>query len=678
VKPASTSADWVASPATSETPWRQSIALAGTGLALLASLALLGADTYHLVRGHVLLYGAVGAAAFVAGGLAPRVSLGLTAFALPLLPTLPMQVGAALGTPVALTAGLGLDLAAGVAWGILVRAWVLERQSLARFLLPWPIAAVLCLISVSVAVAVGRNLWQSGLGFSPLDLGFSLLHARGIGWQDDYHPLFGWLSYGVVGALIAAAVPWLAAEADRDARVFRPVMAGLFAAAAFGVYQWLTGFGYLRDGVGLGVNGFQPDIHAFAGHMLLGVTGLWAYLAAARRPPEQFLGAVVIAAAWVGLVASGSRASLFIALIVTLGLALVLVFRRSRWAGLALLCSLLVAVTWLAPRLESLQVRGVKPAAVVEQIRSLDAEKVNAALSHRPGLSLAALRMFAEFPVLGIGQGNFGRLGVDQEFSGSEVLASLEGENAHNYFVQTLAELGLAGGLAMTLALVAPLWACRRRLALLPAYGGVAGVFLGNLAAHSMLVRENLLLNGFFLALLYAWVRAESRAAQSASVARPASRKTVVVLLSAGLLFAAVFEVGRSLQRHPFEFGSACADMRPLGLGNWMYGSYRAPWPAGAKKMRVELERSEVAAAAGPQQVLVELTDTKGRVVASNSELLKGAGSAILRLERPAELKDDQPSWLLVRFQPCRSLPLAYQPGPGRGMGIRLLATQPE
>ncbi len=675
----SSSASRVAPAATNETPWRDWIAVAGTALAFLASLALLSADLYHLVRGHVLLYGVVGAAAVLLGGLSSRWALGLTAFALPLLPTLPLQLGAAWGMPVAATAGLGLDLAAGVALGILVRSWVLERRPLRRFALPWPIALVVCVVTVSVAMAIGRNLWQSGLGFDPLDLAFSLLHPRGLGWQDDYHPLYGWLSYGVVGGLIAVAVPLLAADQARDARVFRPIMAGLFMAAAFGVLQWLTGFGYLRDGVGLGVNGFQPDIHAFAGHMLLGVIGLWAYLESAKRPAEQLLGSMVIAAAWIGLVASGSRASLVIALVVTLGLLLALVLRRSRWAGLALLCGLLFAATWLAPRIESLQIRGVKPATVVEQIRSLDAAKVNAALSHRPDLSLAALRMFAEYPVLGIGQGNFGRLGVDRDFSGSAVLASLEGENAHNYFAQTLAELGLVGALAMTLALVAPLWACQRRGALLPAYAGVAGVFLGNLAAHSMLVRENLLLNGFFIALLYAWTRAEPRShSPSAFHAASGPRRVLPWLVCAGVALAAVVELTRSLHRHPFERAGACGDVRPPGRGGWMYGSHRSPWPAGAKTVRVEIERSEAAATAGGQRMIVDLVDAAGLTLATRSAQLVGPGSSTLKLERPASVKDDQALWLSVRFDPCRTLPLARVPGPGRGTGIRLIAVQAE
>ena len=109
-----------------------------------------------------------------------------------------------------------------------------------------------------------------------------------------------------------------------------------------------------------------------------------------------------------------------------------------------------------------------------------------------------------------------------------------------------------------------------------------------------------------------------------------------------------------------------------------MYGSLRSPWPAGAKTVRVEIERSEAAATAGGQRMIVELVDAAGLTLATRSAQLVGPGSSTLKLERPVSVKDDQALWLSVRFDPCRTLPLARVPGPGRGTGMRLITVQAE
>jgi hypothetical protein len=70
----------------------------------------------------------------------------------------------------------------------------------------------------------------------------------------------------------------------------------------------------------------------------------------------------------------------------------------------------------------------------------------NDALRVRYELSLTAVRMLATAPVFGVGVGNF--FNLSGQFVSPELLALFPPaarENAHNYYVQLLAELGIAG-----------------------------------------------------------------------------------------------------------------------------------------------------------------------------------------------------------------------------------------
>jgi len=59
---------------------------------------------------------------------------------------------------------------------------------------------------------------------------------------------------------------------------------------------------------------------------------------------------------------------------------------------------------------------------------------------------LAALKLFALYPILGLGQSEFYRQSADYALTNSYFLSvNQNGENAHNYFLQTLAETGLIG-----------------------------------------------------------------------------------------------------------------------------------------------------------------------------------------------------------------------------------------
>jgi hypothetical protein len=158
-------------------------------------------------------------------------------------------------------------------------------------------------------------------------------------WYADYLPLGNWVAYGVAGALIILLIFRLQEikPENRQAWIFRPLMLGLFLSAAIGLIQASTGLGlseaqlaFRKDSFGYAAMGMQPDLHAFAAHMLLGVVGLWGYFFASKSKVEKYAIVLVFFTCLAALVASKSRASLLIAAVALAIMALVFIYRHSK------------------------------------------------------------------------------------------------------------------------------------------------------------------------------------------------------------------------------------------------------------------------------------------------------------------------------------------------------------
>jgi O-antigen ligase len=111
--------------------------------------------------------------------------------------------------------------------------------------------------------------------------------------------------------------------------------------------------------------------------------------------------------------------------------------------------------------------------------------------------------MFSENPIFGVGQGNFFRLSSNIEISHSLYLAQSGGDNAHNYFLQTLAETGLLGALVFAIAIGWPIYRQKHVADIAAPVFAIAAIALGNLFSHPLLIRPNLILFAVFLALMY-------------------------------------------------------------------------------------------------------------------------------------------------------------------------------
>jgi hypothetical protein len=115
----------------------------------------------------------------------------------------------------------------------------------------------------------------------------------------------------------------------------------------------------------------------------------------------------------------------------------------------------------------------------------------------------AALRMALAFPVFGIGLGLFFPLSAIKEFSGSPFMTQAGGENAHNYFLQTFAEIGLIGILCILIVFVYPFQSRQRDNQYLVAVFGILAIFFGNIYSHSLIIKENIFLLVSLIALMY-------------------------------------------------------------------------------------------------------------------------------------------------------------------------------
>jgi O-antigen ligase len=303
------------------------------------------------------------------------------------------------------------------------------------------------------------------------------------------------------------------------------------------------------------VSSVFPDVNAagsYLGMMLLVVVGL---AVAARRARWAWVGSalLVLAAFWF----TGSRIGLVAVLVSG-----VFVFgwvsrQRTRARLKALLVAIgvavvaLVLVDWMAAGYAS---------------RS----DVTMAFRDRTEFSLAALRAFTVHPVFGVGVGRFWSVSSSYIIS-PEVREFAARENAHNNFLQILAELGSVGFVFFVWLLAAV--GRRVRTGLTARDGGiVAGVagglvafLLTCLAGHPLLIREVALAFWLILGVAAApWLDAPSVVVVHADAPRRWRRVTV-----AGAVVCLALSV--PVRAHWFLQNEADLEQAAIGFSKWHF-----------------------------------------------------------------------------------------------------------
>jgi hypothetical protein len=169
--------------------------------------------------------------------------------------------------------------------------------------------------------------------------------------------------------LVICLLQTLADAKQKEDIVFKPLVVGLIVTALWAIFQSFSGFGlppwvtqYRTNTFGFSALGFQPDIHAFAAHMLLGAVGLYGYMLFIKWqhcPSNNFFSRhwhqIVVSAcalSWIALILSKSRASLLFAIAFSLLILLyaikikkINVFNRTFYVGSALLLIFVVTLS---------------------------------------------------------------------------------------------------------------------------------------------------------------------------------------------------------------------------------------------------------------------------------------------------------------------------------------------
>jgi hypothetical protein len=638
------------------------LSLSGLALALVASLAVFANNWLAIAEPQFVITVFYIALAFVLGVLPGPSGLMVFVFLVPISPNLHGQINALFGLSIQAQANAGIDLAAGFFLGTLFQQILRPSSSNTKFLPPWPVALSLLIITASAVLAVVRNAWQSAAPISLKGLLFNFQHFRPMGWHDDFFPLAEWIAFALaMAALISVMVKLsqIQSAQEKNKVIFLPLMLGIIVAALIGLIQARTGLGLLesslefrKDRIGFAAQGFQPDIHSFAAHMLIGVVGLWGYWYSFIRGSYQHRGfsiqrwilVIAMATAWIGLILSKSRFSFLIAVLaISIGASIYLWKNHRRWFyplaggfGLLVILGLITLFAysnqssfWMIHLLSQLQERGFASITAVGGI-----------FGDRPEIFSAAIRMFSSFPLMGLGLGDFFRMSSNSGFSQSALLSVRGGENAHNYFLQTLTETGIVGSLALAFALIAPLWFTRRRAPLMPAAVGLFAVLLGNVYAHSLLVRENLILLAILLGLMYSIYEAEDLQGDRIE-GLPSSRiltlKSVVIISFCGLLgLGATTEVYRSFTAFPFQYGSACFVPKPLTTDGWSSGKTMGfVIPAGAHGIRLPVEVTRPGISIRPLDANLQIIGFRWSVLASSNVTWNVAGKNVIEVVLP-------------------------------------------
>jgi O-antigen ligase len=277
----------------------------------------------------------------------------------------------------------------------------------------------------------------------------------------------------------------------------------------------LGGGGPLRmttEGVN-GVGGYSTHFLANASELGLGLCvayPLCYYLfRGARRPLEKVLGLLLLALFIVSIIVSGSRGA-FVGLV---GTVIYLLYKEKRLvSGLVFLAILSIPAVYLVSD------------RYVERIESISDYQNDMSVNIRFQLWRAAVDMIADYPVFGVGTGNFpNAYGGAYRAAGSQSLYW----SPHNVFIQIITEMGIVGFTAYILFIAAIFWINRKTRALLAGLAGHRQLVFFTRAIDVALV--GYIVAGQFITATYyphlfqlsVWASAIYMVARNSTAARP-------------------------------------------------------------------------------------------------------------------------------------------------------------
>ena len=595
-------------------------------------------------------------------------------FILPLLPNLATQAEFVIHPAVKyFVAYPGIDAIIGLFVGQCLRS-VLIDKNLGTWLKPppWPFGFALFVITLSCLITIDRNLIQSGADFSSQGVLSNVFRFKHSSFGNSFSPINDFLVFSTAMVLVIALLETLKSAKSADGIVFKPLIAGLIVASLWGLMQAATGFGlpdfalaHRSSTIGFSAYGFQPDIHAFAAHMLLGAVGLFSYIRTLRQEGAnassakywRTIAVLACVLSWLALFFSKSRASLVFAVFVVCIWALIYLYQyRQRLSIKKVSLSFLVLAACIAYLSLGNKFWLIDVLAELKSADLTSFDSLNKITAYRLEIFAGALRMFAEFPWLGIGQDNFRHQSSNLAFMGSPWTASMGGENAHNYFLQTLAELGVVGVSSLLLIFLWPLYESKNRKALAPAVCAICAIFLGNLFSHSLVIRENLYLLSVFVALLFA------HASQPMTVSSPFNSRSgqniatryLWLVLIIFISFVAYKEIVNSRSKFPFIFASDCHKQNELYPDGWSSGKFKSELPYGKTGATMSIQQYQPLTSNGFPAVDLLITNESGSILQKISSTPRTEADLRLTIELPeAFTQSDERRFVLLSLSKC-------------------------
>jgi hypothetical protein len=209
----------------------------------------------------------------------------------------------------------------------------------------------------------------------------------------------------------------------------------------------------------------------------------------------------------------------------------------------------------------------------------------------RAGLVRAGLQMSADYPVFGVGLGRFYRLSAD--YAGETLTKfGFTRENAHNNFIQILAELGVTGLVAFLALIGGALGVALRRgqptpLHVLALVAGIIAFLLTALGGHPLVVPE---------ATYPFWLAVGLAAAPMVDLPSARSRLQPVVIVLALLIVASVpWRTQRAIDNADLEHVSHGFSMWQGTGDDWRYrfmggrAAFYVPADASAVQMQFRI-----------------------------------------------------------------------------------------
>jgi O-antigen ligase len=307
--------------------------------------------------------------------------------------------------------------------GWLLRGWLDRRGPRVPGRIGWTLIA-------AVAASVGGLAWR--LGRYPGELSWNFDRLVHIYNMVDDHIGFVAAARLIEGVAVTAATVTLFRRRPRLAVVVPAVLAGTGCAAAIaGLLLW---YGVAPEAIlrqyavnRYRVTAYVPDANA-AGSAFAMLICLALGMALRARDRERPMWLALLAANAVGLWLSASRSAVGVSV---LGLAfmaswLVSTRSKSRWIGRAVVGAA-IAVAAIAS----------------VQLWRVTRDQLTRGTDFRLQFNAASVRMIAAEPLVGVGVGQYDR--TSTLFLSPQLAWNYGSENAHNYFLQFAAELGLPG-----------------------------------------------------------------------------------------------------------------------------------------------------------------------------------------------------------------------------------------